>query len=82
MHGFARLRLVGTMPLDGAPEECSTDDSPKPLPFPSCAGALKSGHATLDALDAMDTVSLSFEKLARALEDLGRADDGEGPRAA
>jgi hypothetical protein len=30
----------------------------------------------------MDTVSLSFEKLARALEDLGRADDDEGPRAA
>lgn len=70
------------MPLDGAPEECSTDDSPKPLPFPSCAAALKSGHATLDALEAMDTVSLSFEKLARALEDLGRTNDDDGPRAA
>jgi hypothetical protein len=67
------------MPLDGASEECITDDLPQPLPFPSCAGSLKTGHA---ALEALEDVTFSFEKLAAALDALGRAGDDEGPRAA
>jgi len=95
MHGHARLRLVGTPPLDGM-EECPTDDFPQPLPFPSCVRDLPrraSGRgaaagrgsaagrsaAGQDALDALDRMSLAFARLRDAATD-GR--DGDGPRAA
>jgi len=82
MHGTARLRLVGTPPLDGM-EECPNDDFPKPLPFPSCVRDLPrraSGHskAGQDALAALERMNFSFNALRAALED----DGADGPRAA
>jgi len=82
VHGIARLRLVGTQPLDGI-EECQQDDFPKPLPFPSCVRNLPrraSGHG---AMEALDRVSYSLDRLRRELEN----DDRHGgpddtPRAA
>ena len=51
VHGFARLRLVGTTPIDGI-EECPKDDFPKPLPFPTCVRNLPRGGHGHPALDA------------------------------
>lgn len=82
MHGIARLRLVGTQPLDGM-EECQQDDFPKPLPFPSCVRSLprrSSGHG---ALEALDRVSYSLDRLRRELETNDRHDGpDDSPRAA
>ncbi|MCE2882459.1 MAG: hypothetical protein LW636_08900 [Planctomycetaceae bacterium] len=80
MHGFARLRLVGTKPIDGI-EECLTDDVPQPLPFPTCVRNLPSpkGHS---ALDALEHLSFSFEKLKRDLDALATDGLDDGPRAA
>jgi len=79
MHGFARLRLVGTAAIDGI-EECRTDDRPGPIPFPTCVRDLPVRCSGAAALDALDRVSLSFEKLRAEIE---RQDDGyDGPRAA
>ena len=84
MHGFARLRLVGSSPI-GDVEECSFDDAPKPLPFPTCFRDLPVGgrrRSSDDALAALDRVTLSFERLRR---DLGNDDTNpgqDGPRAA
>lgn len=79
MHGFARLRLVGTAGIDGI-EECRKDDVPGPLPFPTCVRSLpvRCGSATA-ALEALERVSLSFEKLRAEIE---RDDDDDAPRAA
>ena len=83
VHGFARLRLVGTTPIDGI-EECPKDDFPKPLPFPTCVRNLPRGGHGHPALDAMDHVEFSLAKLRAALDAVGKAagDDGNGPRAA
>ncbi|MEY3143751.1 MAG: hypothetical protein RLY21_2244 [Planctomycetota bacterium] len=82
MHGFARLRLVGTLPVDGI-EECSADDVPGPLPFPTCVRELPiGGHggcAAAQAILALDRVNLSIERLR---EQMDAAHGDEGPRAA
>ena len=82
MHGFARLRLVGTLPVDGV-EECSTDDVPGPLPFPTCVRELPIGShggcAAAQAILALDRVNLSIDRLREQLE---AAHGDEGPRAA
>ncbi|MFM7260892.1 MAG: hypothetical protein ACKO3W_09855 [bacterium] len=83
MHGFARLRLVGSSPI-GDVEECSFDDAPKPLPFPNCFRELPVGgrrRVTDDALAALDCVTLSFERLRRELDDNTHSGH-DGPRAA
>jgi hypothetical protein len=83
MHGFARLRLVGSSPIVGV-EECSFDDAPKPLPFPTCFRELPVGgrrRVTDDALAALDRVTLSFERLSRELRD-DTQPGHDGPRAA
>ncbi|MFM7051389.1 MAG: hypothetical protein ACKOYN_04540 [Planctomycetota bacterium] len=80
MHGFARLRLVGTKPIDGI-EECQTDDVPQPIPFPTCVRNMPSprgGHA----LDALEQVVLSFSKLKQDLVALADDGDDDRPRAA
>lgn len=88
MHGFARLRLVGTLPIDGV-EECSFDDAPKPLPFPACVRDLPVGGRggaesnMFDALGALEQVSLSFEKLRQELDGNHTPNPSHGgPRAA
>jgi hypothetical protein len=87
MHGIARLRLVGSSSIDGV-EECSFDDAPKPLPFPTCFRELPVGgrrRSTDDALAALDRMTLSFERLRRELDDHANPGHGgrpEGPRAA
>lgn len=82
MHGFARLRLVGTAPLDGV-EESITDDLPGPLLFPTCVRDLPVGShggcAAAQAILALERVDLSFDKLRARLEETR---GGEGPRAA
>jgi hypothetical protein len=82
MHGFARLRLVGTLPIDGV-EECSIDDVPGPLPFPTCVRELPIGShggcAAAQAILALDRVNLSIENL-RAEYEASHGD--EGPKAA
>lgn len=82
MHGFARLRLVGTLPVDGV-EECSADEVPGPLPFPACVRELPIGShggcAAAQAILALDRVNLSIDKLRAQLE-AARGD--EGPKAA
>lgn len=79
VHGFARLRLVGTTPIDGM-EECPKDDLPQPLPFPSCVRDFSRRSRGNAALDALDRVNFSLDKLRRELEQDSRNDDG--PRAA
>ena len=83
VHGFARLRLVGTKTIDGI-EECPKDDFPKPLPFPTCVRDLPRGGRAHEALDAMDHVEFSLAKLRAALDAVQQAsgNDGNGPRAA
>lgn len=82
MHGFARLRLVGTAPIDGV-EDCATEDVPGPLPFPTCIRDLPIGShggcAASQAILALERADLSLDKL-RA--ELNGAHGEEGPRAA
>ena len=82
MHGYARLRLVGTAPIDGV-DECAMDEVPGPLPFPTCFRELPvGGHggcAAAQAIHALDCVNLSIDKLRAQLE---AAHEEEGPRAA
>jgi hypothetical protein len=82
MHGYARLRLVGTLPVDGV-EECSTDEFPGPLPFPTCVRELPIGShggcAAAQAILALDRVNLSIDKLRERLQ---AAHGDEGPKAA
>jgi hypothetical protein len=82
MHGFARLRLVGTTPIDGV-EECSMDDVPGPLPFPTCVRDLPIGShggcAAAQAILALDRVELSLVKLRAQM---AAKAPGDGPRAA
>lgn len=85
MHGIARLRLVGTPPIEGI-EECSFDDAPKSLPFPTCfrelpvGGRRRSGE---DVLAALERVTISFDRMRRELDDLSGDPSGhDGPRAA
>lgn len=87
MHGFARLKLVGTAPIDGA-EECAMDDVPGPLPFPTCVRDLPIGShggcAAAQAILALERVDLSFEHFRAHLESAAETPElgGEGPRAA
>ncbi len=83
MHGFARLKLVGTNSTDGLADRC-IDDAPTSLPFPSCMRDLpvhagSASHCS-DALEALDRVTFNFERLCKELSQ----DHGpyEGPRAA
>lgn len=82
MHGFARLRLVGTAPIDGV-DDCAADDLPGPLPFPTCIRELPVGShggcAAAQAILALEQVDLSLDKLRAQLEG---SHEEEGPRAA
>ena len=82
MHGFARLRLVGTAPIDGV-DDCVADDVPGPLPFPTCVRDLPIGShggcAAAQAILALEQVDLSLDKLRAQLES---SHEEEGPRAA
>jgi hypothetical protein len=69
VHGYARLKLVGTPPIDGI-EECPKDEYPKSLPFPTC----------VQTLLALDNACFSLAKLRAALDETCAHDDG--PRAA
>jgi hypothetical protein len=74
--------LVGTPPLDGM-EECQQNDFPKPLPFPSCVRNLPRRAAGHAALEGIDRVSYSLDRLRKALESNDRHDGpGDPPRAA
>jgi hypothetical protein len=79
MQGFAGLRLVGTSPIGGI-EECSFDDAPRPLPFPTCVRDLPRGSRSHDALDALERASFCLEKVRLALATTNA--DHDGPRAA
>lgn len=83
MHGFARLRLVGTSPIDGATvdgmEECRKDDFPQPLPFPTCVRTLPRHSTGNAALAALDRMTLSFDRLRAELESEQDRQDGIGP---
>jgi len=85
MHGIARLRLVGTLPIEGI-EECSVDDAPKSLPFPTCFRELPVGgrrRSSDDVLAALERVTISFERMRRELDDpSGQDGRPQGPRAA
>lgn len=89
MHGIARLRLVGTLPIEGI-EECSVDDAPKSLPFPTCFRELPVGgrrRSSDDVLAALERVTISFERMRRELDDVSGDPSGQdgrpqGPRAA
>lgn len=85
MHGIARLRLVGTPPIEGI-EECSFDDAPKSLPFPTCFRELPVGgrrRSSDDVLAALERVTISFERMRKELDDpSGHDGRPEGPRAA
>ena len=79
MHGFARLKLVGTPALDGL-SESFVDDAPKSLPFPSCMRDLNRGSRDHGALDALERVTFNFEQLRNELATTHGSH--EGPRAA
>lgn len=83
VHGFARLRLVGTSPIDGTTvdgmEECRKDDFPQPLPFPTCVRTLPRSSAGNAAFAALDRMTLSFERLRAELESEKDRQDGSGP---
>lgn len=85
MHGIARLRLVGTPPIESI-EECSVDDAPKSLPFPTCFRELPVGgrrRSSDDVLAALERVTISFERMRRELDDPSGDPSGhDGPRAA
>jgi hypothetical protein len=82
MHGFARLKLVGTAPIDGV-DRSEQDDVPSPLPFPTCMRELPigthGGCAAAQAILALDRVEMSLEKLRAKLALESRE---EGPHAA
>ncbi len=81
MHGFAGLRLVGITPVKRINAR-TQEDNPMPLPFPTCVRDLPIGahrHAADDALDALEMMTFSFERL-RA--DLNCSNDDNKPRAA
>lgn len=79
VHGYARLKLVGTPPIDGI-EECPKDEYPKSLPFPTCVQTLPHRDRSLDPLMALDNACFSLAKLRAALDESCAHDDG--PRAA
>ena len=80
MHGFAGLRLVGTTPVKRI-DALTQEENPMPLPFPTCVRDLPIGarrHTADDALDALEMMTFSFERLRAELN----CNNNDEPRAA